>query len=97
MLNFSPSHTKKQSGSMDTWLDHPLAMKFFKDLVLDQYVDATFEKPPSRNYWQLPYVDLNLSSTGQVITTNDFLASIHFGFLEYSRPPTEGKFYFYST
>lgn len=80
MIDFSSSHIQRQPGSMDTWFDHPLAVKFFKDLVLEQYVDATFERLPARNYWQLPYVDLKLSSNGQVTIINDFLTSNPFFF-----------------
>ena len=35
----------------------------FEDLVLDKYVDATFPLRTSRDYWQLTFVDLKLSSS----------------------------------
>ena len=49
-----------------TWLNHPQVLELFEQLALDKHVDATIERPPSRNYWQLPFVDLKRCSDGLV-------------------------------
>jgi hypothetical protein len=52
----------------------------FEKLVLEKYVDATFQLKTSRDYWQLSFVDLQISST-KLVKTKKFISLIECFFL----------------